>query len=119
MIPGGFGWLKSDAEVCGVAVSLAAPTVPSKPGLSQPRTCSSSYFGSLIGKTLLLPVLDDAGRNGNNGRFHISGFAAFQMTGYNFPGDSYNNNQSSVSFSGSCKGIIGRERRTRGARPPG
>lgn len=106
-IPGGFGWLKPDTGTCGVAISLASPTIASKPGVSEPAGCSSADFMALIGRTVLLPVFDDAGGNGNNGWFHIKGFAAFQLTGYNFPGDSYNNDQGANSCTGNCKGVIG------------
>lgn len=106
-IPGGFGWLKPDTGVCRVAISLAHATITSKPGKPTPQECSSSDFMALIGQTVLLPVFDDAGSQGANGWFHIKGFAAFQLTGYNFPGKSYNNNQGAQSCTGNCAGVIG------------
>lgn len=107
-IPGGFGWLRPDTGLCSVAITLAHPTIASKPGVPVPQGCSSSDFMALMGRTVLLPVFDDSGGQGANGWFHIKGFAAFQLTGYNFPDDSYNNSQGTNSCSGRCKGVIGK-----------
>lgn len=103
LIPGGFGWLQSDPGKCGVAVSLADPTVPSKSGVSEPPECTS-VFDSLKNQTIILPVFDGIDASG---RFHIKGFAAFQLLGFNFPGHSWNNN-GNPGCKGSCKGLIGK-----------
>lgn len=56
------------------------------------------------GQTVLLPVFDSIDAGGN---FHIKGFAAFQILGYNFPGLSWNNT-GTPDCKGSCTGIIGK-----------
>ncbi|MDQ0118403.1 pilus assembly protein TadG-related protein [Pseudarthrobacter sp902506025] len=104
-LPGGFGWIDSDPGVCGATITLAHPQVSSKSGVSEPTLCSS-VFDSLIDQTVLLPVYDDKGGNGTNGWFHIKGFAAFKLSGFNFPGHSANNT-GTPGCSGNCKGIIG------------
>ena len=103
IIPGGFGWLQSDTGKCGATISLANPLVPSKQGVSEPGQCSA-VFDSLENQVIILPVFDDVDSNGN---YHIKGFAAFQLLGFNFPGHSWNNN-GSPSCKGSCKGLIGK-----------
>jgi hypothetical protein len=103
IIPGGFGWLQSDAGACGATISLANPLVASKQGVSEPGQCSA-VFDSLENQVIILPVFDDVDSNGN---YHIKGFAAFQLLGFNFPGHSWNNN-GIPSCKGSCKGLIGK-----------
>lgn len=102
IIPGGFGWLESDPGKCGSTVSLAKPNVPSKPGVSEPHQCVP-VFDALKNQTIIVPVFDEL----NAGVFRIKGFAAFQLTGFSFPGHSWNNT-GSPGCTGSCKGLIGR-----------
>lgn len=106
VVPGGFGWLDSDPGKCGATITLASPTVSSKPGVSEPSICSST-FDNLKNQIILLPVYDDAGGNGTNAWFHIKAFAAFTLQGFNFPGHSWNNT-GTPSCTGSCKGVIGK-----------
>lgn len=103
IIPGGFGWLQSDPGVCGVTISVANPAAQSSQGVSEPGQCSA-VFDSLENQTIILPVFNDVDSSGN---YHIKGFAAFQLLGFNFPGHSWNNN-GPVSCKGSCKGLIGK-----------
>lgn len=102
IIPGGFGWLQSDAGECGATLSLASPSVRSKPGVSEPAQCRE-VFDSLRNQTVLVPVFDEV----DDGNYHIKGFAAFELLGFNFPGHSWNNT-GSPSCRGSCKGLIGK-----------
>ncbi len=103
IIPGGFGWLQSDTGKCGATISVANPAVQSNQGVSEPGQCSA-VFDSLENQIIILPVFDDVDSSGN---YHIKGFAAFQLLGFNFPGHSWNNN-GLVSCKGSCKGLIGK-----------
>ena len=41
------------------------------------------------GKTVLLPIFDQAGDTGSNAWYHLQGYAAFHLTGYDFVGDLY------------------------------
>jgi Flp pilus assembly protein TadG len=106
VIPGGFGWLTPDnATVCGATVTIANPAVSSKNGDSMPnqQQCKPE-FTALEGQTVLLPVFDTIDASGN---FHIKGFAAFQILGFNFPSQSWNNT-GTPSCKGNCTGIIGK-----------
>lgn len=106
IIPGGFGWLTpDDSTVCGSTVTIANPAVSSKNGDSMPnqQLCKPA-FTALEGQTVLLPVFDSIDASGN---FHIKGFAAFQILGFNFPGQAWNNT-GTPGCKGSCKGIIGK-----------
>ncbi|WP_442543658.1 pilus assembly protein TadG-related protein [Arthrobacter sp. KN11-1C] len=106
IIPGGFGWLTPDnSSVCGSTVTIASPAVSSKNGDSVPnqQVCKPEFM-ALEGQTVLLPVFDSIDTGGN---FHIQGFAAFQILGFNFPGLSWNNT-GTPGCKGSCKGIIGK-----------
>jgi Flp pilus assembly protein TadG len=84
-LPGGFGWLTPTAGTC-LTVSIINGTVGSSTGNSVPSGCSVAYFQSLQGQTILLPIFDQAGGTGNNGTYHIYGYAAFKITGYFFGG---------------------------------
>jgi hypothetical protein len=45
-----------------------------------------SNFAAVQGQTVLLPIFDQAGDTGSNSWYHIYGYAAFTVTGYNFGG---------------------------------
>jgi Flp pilus assembly protein TadG len=84
-LPGGFGFL-SVGSGCSAQVDDQS-WVNDAPGNSIPNSCKD-LLPSLQGTTIFLPVYDNAnGLNGSNGRYHISGFAAFFLTGWNFSGD--------------------------------
>ena len=106
VIPGGFGWLTPDnSSVCGSTVTIANPAVSSKNGDSMPNgTVCKPAFTGLQGQTVLLPVFDTVTAAGD---FHMKGFAAFQILGYNFPSTSWNNT-GTIKCTGTCTGIIGK-----------
>ncbi|MGY2084387.1 pilus assembly protein TadG-related protein [Blastococcus sp. SYSU DS0539] len=87
-VPGGFGWLETDPDVCG-ATSTVDGIVDSSPGASVPEECEPDYFASLVGTTVLLPIFDESGDTGSNAWYRIYGYAAFTITGYNFAGQYY------------------------------
>lgn len=87
-LPGGFGWLDVNSGTCKVAASINQ-WLTSSTGASVPSSCSSIDFSSQQNNTVLLPLFDDTTSQGNNGKYHLYGFAAFQLTGYNFPNASY------------------------------
>jgi Flp pilus assembly protein TadG len=106
VIPGGFGWLTPDnSTVCGSTVNIANPAVSSKNGDSMPnqQQCKPE-FTSMQGQTVFLPVFDSINASGD---FHIKGFAAFKILGYNFPSQHWNNT-GTPSCTGNCTGIIGK-----------
>lgn len=87
-MPGSFAWLEPDPGVCG-ATSEIDGTTDASTGNSVPSECSPEYFQELIGQIVLLPIYDDAGDTGANGWYRIYGYAAFEITGFNFGGQYY------------------------------
>lgn len=82
--PGGFGWLKDTtppASDCNITLSTGN-TVQTDSG--NPGTPGSCNLLSLVGTDILVPLFDLATCCGNNGTFHIYGFAQFHLTGYRF-----------------------------------
>jgi Flp pilus assembly protein TadG len=84
-VPGGFGWLTTSTG-CQASSTISDALLYSSTGNSVPNGCSVSDFSSLVGKTVLLPIFDQAGDNGSNAYYHIYGYAAFRLTGYDFVG---------------------------------
>jgi hypothetical protein len=109
LLPGGFGWLKDTGGTCQATVTAGTnATVTSSTGISLPPGCQT-LLTSMADKTVLLPVYDDLGGTGSTAHYHIKGWAAFTLLGYNFPGLSYHNQSyAGAQCKGSCKGIIGK-----------
>jgi hypothetical protein len=84
-VPGGFGWLKTGGSTCK-ATSRRDGNVASEPGNNPSQGCSTGDFTALRGKTVLLPIFDRSGSTGNNAWYHVYGYAAFTITGYDFAG---------------------------------
>jgi Flp pilus assembly protein TadG len=96
-IPGGFGWLETDAGVCR-ATHAVGQQVVSDPGNSVPSICSPAYVAELLSQPVLLPVFEESGEQGTSGWYRVYGYAAFQITGYRFSG----NNE--FNAGGACSG---------------
>lgn len=97
--PGQFGWLSwTGANATGIlAASICNPDnpamtfptwVPGEPGAhngSDVRACLDRWIAS--GATLLIPIFDACQPcNGNNASYHVTGLAAFVLTGYDGSG---------------------------------
>jgi hypothetical protein len=80
-LPGGFGWLASSG--CK-ATTTAGGYVSADPGVSA-SSCAKE-LPTLVGTLLYLPVFDQASGTGAGGQYHIKGFAAFYLDGYDLPG---------------------------------
>ncbi|MFT4471288.1 pilus assembly protein TadG-related protein [Arthrobacter sulfonylureivorans] len=118
-IPGGFGWLKQDpARPCQAKINIGAtglpgfpvdPEVASDPGNDVPSSCKqTNLLQQIAHTTVLLPLYDKAGGTGANAWYHVIGFAAFKVTGWNFSSTAYNNlSPASVACTGSCRALIG------------
>ena len=87
-VPGGFGWLATDAGECGTT-STVDGIVDSSTGASVPAECTPEYFAGLIGETVLIPIFDESGGTGAGAWYRIYAYAAFTITGYNFAGQHY------------------------------
>jgi len=108
-VPGGFGWLVPTLGTCGMAVDTGTAQTQADPGNSYLAPCDSTLPG-LLGKTILIPVYDRAGGTGSGAWYHVYGFAAFTITGWNFNGGGgirYLNDATAPSCAGSCRGIQG------------
>jgi Flp pilus assembly protein TadG len=109
-VPGGFGWLVPTLGDCGMAVSITTAQTKSDSGNNYLTPCDATLPG-LLGKTILIPVYDQAGSTGSNAWYHVYGFVAFTITGWNFSGGGssirYHNDTAAPSCSGSCRGIQG------------
>ncbi|HUP75246.1 MAG TPA: pilus assembly protein TadG-related protein [Acidimicrobiales bacterium] len=96
-LPGGFGWLDTDAD-CQAVIEVG-DWVSDETGVAVPNCVDLT---SLRNTTILLPIFDQTnGLTGANGEYHIVGFAAFYLTGYRFPGDRWPNNFSCPEQPGS------------------
>ena len=83
-LAGGFGWITSGT---GCESYLTIGTwKDDDPGSSPSNGCVPSDVFELIGEAIPLPIFDDIVGVGTNGRYRISSFALFQITGFNFGG---------------------------------
>lgn len=88
-IPGGWGWLDQDSP-CVAITDLGSNQVGSDPGNNPPSGCSKILAGwaeTITGGGevhVAFPVFDDATNKGQNGSFHIIGYATFNIWGWKF-----------------------------------
>ncbi|SDT05958.1 Putative Flp pilus-assembly TadE/G-like [Friedmanniella luteola] len=85
VVPGGFGWLTADSGTCSATTALG-DVVMSDPGNSVPSGCSTTSVAALRSRNVLLPIFDSSAGTGSGARYHIFGYAAFIITGYDFGG---------------------------------
>ncbi len=86
-VPGGFGFIDTIVGKCS-AVTDDNNNASSSTGNTPPIGCSPADFQKLVasGASVLIPLFDNYGGTGTNAWYHISGYAAFKFTGYNFGG---------------------------------
>jgi hypothetical protein len=94
-LPGGFGWLDTDGTSCR-ATSRIGNWHGSEPGNNPSKGCEPADLSAMLGRTVLLPVFDEARGNGSKAEYHVYGYAAFHLTGYYFAGQ--------YKGTGACKG---------------
>lgn len=125
-VEGGFGWLVQDAGKCGGTIDLALSEGGSDPGNNAPGNCSDTLTkwsnDISAGKhvIVLLPVYNKVTGTGSGAVYGLISFAAFDVTGWKFSGDSglpytFQNRASTVTgvtatteCRGECRGIIGK-----------
>ncbi|TLM85466.1 pilus assembly protein TadG [Pseudarthrobacter sp. NamE2] len=125
-VAGGFGWLAPDPGKCGGTIDLAASEGGSDTGSNAPTHCSTELtkWASEItaGRkvTVLLPVFNKVTGTGSGAVYGLISFAAFDVTGWKFSGDSglpytFQNRASTATgvtstteCRGNCRGIIGK-----------
>jgi Flp pilus assembly protein TadG len=100
-LPGGFGWLDDATGTCGTTVD-ANGIYHDDTGASAGNSCKTALQTARTNRTVVyVPVYDGAGGSGHNGYYHLKGFAAFVVTGYNLPGLSSASWLTGTSY---CKG---------------
>ncbi|SDL51285.1 pilus assembly protein TadG-related protein [Arthrobacter sp. ok362] len=88
-IPGGWGWLDQDSP-CVAKTKLGSNDLGSDPGNNPPSGCSDVLKDWIKTITaggevhVAFPIFDDATNNGQNGSFHIIGYATFKVWGWKF-----------------------------------
>jgi Flp pilus assembly protein TadG len=85
-VPGGFGWLTTDGGTTCRATSRVGGRFTSEPGNNPSRGCDTDDVAALVGRTVLLPIFDEAGGTGSSAWYHVYGYAAFRITAYHFGG---------------------------------
>lgn len=104
-LPGGFGWLQTNGT-CSAHARVGI-WIPTSTGASPSNGCTASAFKDLVlNKTVNLPFFDDIRGTGANGEYHVSGFVAIHVTGYNFGGQ-YKEPKGGVPCSGSVRCLEG------------
>jgi Flp pilus assembly protein TadG len=83
--PAGWGWLGTNETGDCVADIDQNQIAPGQQGQGVPSFgdgCTGDYFKSLIGRTVLMPIFEEAIGPGNNTEYRIAGFAAVEIEGY-------------------------------------
>jgi Flp pilus assembly protein TadG len=103
-VPGGFGWLSTDSS-CEVTTSLDDEEfTDGDPGAARPAGCDPTEWQNEV---VLLPIFEETNDlGGANAGYKFYAYAAFRITGYRFPGASWNHT-SPPSCTGECNGIKG------------
>ena len=83
-LSGGFGWLQPDSGSCEATTTTG--WFDDKTGVAVPTGCKDD-LAAFVGQLIYVPIFDDTnGLTGTNGEYQLSGYAAFYLTGYSFPG---------------------------------
>jgi hypothetical protein len=88
-IPGGWGWLDQSSP-CVATTATGSNQVGSDPGNNPPTLCDTILTGwkttiNAGGEVkVAFPVFDDATNHGQNGYFHVIGYATFKIWGWKF-----------------------------------
>jgi len=84
-LPGGFGWLETSDD-CN-ATSDIDNWFGDSTGRPPPTSCTAALMASIVGTIVAVPIFDQTnGLTGTNGVYHMSGYAAFYVTGYSIVG---------------------------------
>ena len=107
-LPGGFGWLDDPSGNCAATVDVN-DIYQDDTGVSAGGSCKTALADARTNRTLVfIPVYDGAGGTGHNRYYHLTGFAAFVVTGYALPGFSAPSWLTGKSYcKGSAKCIYG------------
>jgi Flp pilus assembly protein TadG len=100
-VPGGFAYLDTDPGKCQ-ATSARNERSTSSTGNSVPSVCTSADFSAWLGRVVLLPLYDAAGSTGTNAWYHVYGYAAFKLTGYQLGSSQYKTSPQPCSGNERC-----------------
>lgn len=106
--PGGFGWLDMD-DGCSADIDVANAEVGSNPGNDLPNVCNS-ILPTLRDQPVLIPLFSEAIKQGQKTRYVLSGFLAFQITGFKLGGGPAQTKLDPLAPAcegGNCRGIQG------------
>ena len=104
-VPGGFGWLTTTGGNTCKATSRVGGWFGSETGNNPSSGCTPSDLDRLLGKTVLLPIFDEATGTGSGAEYHVYAYAAFTLTDYYFAGQ----------YKGEHKPCSGNDRCVRGS----
>lgn len=104
---GGFGWLDRDTG-CSADIDIEASETGNDPGNDFPNECMG-ILPSLMEEPILVPIFSTATGNGQHATYALTGFVAFQVTGYKFGGGPSltSLDPDAPSCTGNCRGIQG------------
>ena len=102
---GGFGWLDLAGGLCQAQIDLGSMEAGSNPGNSLPQACVG-ILPTLLGQPVLIPIFTVSSGNGQHATYPIYGFAAFQLTGWRFSGDTHPD-PLAPACTGNCRGVFG------------
>jgi Flp pilus assembly protein TadG len=85
-VPGGFGWLTTTGASTCKALSRVGGWFGSETGNNPSKGCNPGDLDVLLGKTVLLPIFDQATGTGSGAQYHVYAYAAFTITDYYFSG---------------------------------
>ena len=115
VLPGGFKQIddggNGQTPECSVMVTVYE-WASAETGSSLDNRCDQVLRDS-VGKTILLPIYDDLQGQGDKlGMYHVAGWAAFEVLGYNFGTNRAENETkypgAECSKATKCTGLIGR-----------
>lgn len=104
-LSGGFGWLDTEGEdPCSTIVRDG--WAGADPGASPSNGCDAEELADLLYRddAVYIPYFDDElGLNGANGEYHIPGYGAFYVVGYNFGGQYRGYREGGPLYSDPCR----------------
>ena len=109
VVPGGFGFLTTDGGTCEVTSALEQK-LTSSTGNTPPAGCDQADFTGFLTKTVLLPIFHEYGGTGSGGWYRVHGYAAFELTGYDFGGQ-FNTGKKVCGGNGSDRCVLGKFKR--------
>ena len=105
--PGGFGWLETTGEGCSADIDVDA-IVEGQPGNHFPNDAEcESVLATIMDQPALIPLYSSVDGTGENAKYTLIGFGAFQVTGYKFSGGKGVNITPTSACTGDCRGLQG------------